>query len=274
MKIQKGLQIFGTFIIPIIAIGFKMLGYFIQYLKWKFDNSENDSNYQFKTENIREILSKYFAYYRSLQPKEKLKFERRVDLFIGSKKFYGKSGLEVVPEMKILIAAAAVQLTFGFSLFKMPHFVHLVIYPKSYISKLTKKSHHGEVHPAKGIIVMSWERFLKGYSDTDDGINLGIHEMAHALFFQNYSGQIEGSFLDNEILDFLSKRFMAMKKIKREHNFFRAYGFSNFVEFFSVLCENFFERPDEFFENEPEIYLKLSDLLNQDLRTKLNMQFA
>lgn len=271
MKIEKALQLFGTFLLPILVIVFRTIAYFFRYLKWKFQKPESPENYQFKTENIREVLSKYFAYYRNLNPKNKFKFERRVDLFIGSKKFYGKSGLEVLPEMKILIAAAAVQLTFGFHLFKMPHFVHLIVYPKSYISKLTKKSHHGEVHPAKGIIVMSWERFLKGYSNADDGVNLGIHEMAHALFFQNYSRQMEAAFLDSRILDFLSKRFMTLKKTKREHNFFRAYGFSNFVEFFSVLCENFFERPDDFFENEPEIYLKISKLLNQDLRTNLKV---
>src|SRR5690606_8087455 len=62
----------------------------------------------------RKILEK-FPYYKKLPFKRKLIFENRVQRFISLKEFIPKEMNEVTPEMQVLIAAAAVQLTFGLS---------------------------------------------------------------------------------------------------------------------------------------------------------------
>jgi hypothetical protein len=41
-------------------------------------------------------------------------------------------------------------------------------------------------HVAPEGIYLSWKHFLFGYSDNSDNINVAVHEMSHALLFNNY----------------------------------------------------------------------------------------
>src|SRR5688500_13375781 len=61
----------------------------------------------------KEILLKYFTYYQKLSPSNKIKFEKKVAAFIYGKRFIPRQVDEVTIEAKVLIAASAVQLTFG-----------------------------------------------------------------------------------------------------------------------------------------------------------------
>ena len=60
-----------------------------------------------------QVLHNQFQFYKKLSPKKKIYFEHRVATFIEKYTFHGKEGLQVTDEMKILIAATAVMLTFG-----------------------------------------------------------------------------------------------------------------------------------------------------------------
>ncbi len=65
--------------------------------------------------NIPLTLNKYSTYYQNLNEKEQINFEKRVYDFIALKKFYRlEKNSKVSDEMKILIAASAVQITFGY----------------------------------------------------------------------------------------------------------------------------------------------------------------
>jgi len=129
----------------------------------------------------RDILQKYFKYYQALSPTDKAKFERKVALFVYGKQFIPRQIAEVTIEAKVLIAACAVQLTFGLSEFPIRHFNKILVYPNGYYSRISKRYHKGEVNPRFGIIVLSWQSFVEGYVYPDDSFNVGLHEMAHAI---------------------------------------------------------------------------------------------
>src|SRR5688572_446284 len=133
----------------------------------------------------KDILQKYFRYYQLLSPVNKGKFERKVCNFLYSKRFIPRNINEVTIEAKVLIAASAVQLTFGLPNIYLQHFDKILIYPNEYYSSVTKQYHKGEVNPRFGIIVLSWNNFVEGYIKPVDSVNLGLHEMAHALRLQN-----------------------------------------------------------------------------------------
>ncbi len=71
---------------------------------------------------------KEFKYYHSLTASNQLKFEKRVHHFLVNKTFVAEDSPEVTEEMKILIAAACVQLTFGHRPFYLSHFKSISVY--------------------------------------------------------------------------------------------------------------------------------------------------
>jgi MtfA peptidase len=214
----------------------------------------------------KKILEDHFPYYQKLKDKDKIRFEKRVQYFITTKKFIPRNFQKVTAEMKALIAASAVQLTFGFPDLNLVHFKRILIYPDKYYSLINRRYHKGEVNPSARIIVLSWKSFLDGYLHPETATNLGLHEMAHALRLENNIFNREYNFFEADALtkwEKLSKE--EVKKIQKgKDTFFRKYAGTNTDEFFSVAVENFFEKSNEFKQSHPELYITLARLLRQD----------
>lgn len=214
----------------------------------------------------RKILLKSCRYYQQLPAARRPAFERKVQHFIMLKRFVPRQLASVTAEMKVLIAATAVQLTFGLPHVYLRHFRTILVYPDTYYSTISRKYHKGEVNPAWGIIVLSWRNFVEGFVDPSDSINLGLHEMAHALRLENLIRNAEHGFLDPEQMEqWESMSLKELHKIRKgESHFFRGYAGVNEEEFFAIAVENFFERPQQFWQQLPELYQLLSLLLKQD----------
>lgn len=168
-------------------------------------------------------------------------------------------------EMKVLISASAIQLTFGFPKVHLSFFRHILIYPDSFYSNANQQHHRGEVNPKAKAIVLSWKHFVEGYLK-EDGRNLGLHEMAHALRLENQVMNQEYDFLDKELLrEWEEHAHNTMDEINSgKETFFREYGGVNNEEFFAVAVENYFERPIDFKEKHLLTYQTLCKLLRQD----------
>lgn len=215
---------------------------------------------------FKEILTKYFTYYNQLPLDAKRKFEQKLCHFIYSKRFIPRNTAEVTLEAKVLISACAVQITFGLPNIYLAHFNKILVYPDDYYSSITKQYHKGEVNPAFGAIVLSWKSFVDGYIYPTDSINLGLHEMAHALRLENIIYNEEYDFFDESLieqLDDYANRICSSEEFTDDY-FLREYACTNVHEFFAVSVENFFERPVKFKSTLPELYAILVKLLNQD----------
>lgn len=218
-------------------------------------------------ENYKRILERNFYYYKQLNARDKKKFEKRLKKFIVSKNFLsGEEGFIITTEMKVLISATAIQISFGLPYISLVSFGKILIFRDKYYSPATDHYHKGEVNPPLSMIILSWKHYLEGYITADDGLNVGIHEMAHAHHIEDYIKNSEYDYLDRKTFNdwnYLAKE--EMEKIKSgENQFFRAYGATNTHEFFAVAVECFFEKPEEFKLKHIELYLTLKDLLNQD----------
>lgn len=214
----------------------------------------------------RDILQKYFSYYQRLNPELKRKFEKRVARFIYGKQFIPRQIDSVTPEARVLIAACAVQLTFGLPRDYLSHFNKILVYPNDYYSSITKRYHKGEVNPRFGIIVLSWQSFVNGYINTTDSKNLGLHEMAHALRLEQHIRSEDHPPFDDSVLerfDTYAHNVCADPSFASQ-TIFRPYACTNVHEFFSVAVENFFEQPDIFHQEMPELYHIMTQLLQQD----------
>lgn len=230
------------------------------------DYAEIAINHRELNEFQRGLITRYFPFYRRLSLSDKKRFEFRVKTFIDKHNFIGREGIVVTEKMKLLISSSAVMLTFGMRRYLYSEFDTIIIYPKDYHSKVTNMQHKGETNPKYRAIVFSWDDFLEGLKIENDNLNLGLHELAHALHFtclkrKNFTSK---KFINkfDELLLRLRDRRLQRKIIKS--GYLREYGFTNQYEFLSVLVEHFFETPDEFQQKLPEIYSYVSQMLNLD----------
>ncbi len=220
--------------------------------------------------HIHNTLQNKFLYYQALAPTEQARFIARVKEFSRVKEFIGREELVLTEDTKVLIAASAIQLTFGLDSIGFDKFTKILVYPKEYYNRMHRQYHKGEVNPLAGCIVLSQEAFEEGYKDPNDKINLGLHEMGHALYLD---ARVSDSY-DRFFSEYFKKWWLValdeFKNMQRggEH-FLRDYAGTNSAEFFSVCVEHFFEAPMEFKKRLPEIYKHLCILLNQNPAEKI-----
>ena len=122
-----------------------------------------------------QILNNQFEFYQKLDSKNKRYFEHRVATFIDKYPFYGKEGLIITDEMKVLIAATAIMLTFGMRNYLFNVIDKVIVFPDIYYSSMNDNYHKGEFNPLMSAIVFSWKHFLEGYEISNDNLNLGLH---------------------------------------------------------------------------------------------------
>lgn len=214
----------------------------------------------------RKILEDIVVFYQNLPFKSKEYFESRVANFIENKKFEGRGGIEITPEMKVLIAAGAIKVTFGIKDYLYEHFHTIIIYPKAYYSKITKQYHAGEVNP-RGVVVFSWEDVLKGYANPYDNLNLVIHEFAHALYLCFKSSRLKDLRLNIHYPEWKKEKEIKFFKMRNsDESYLRRYAATNLMEFFAVVVEHFFEAPNSLHQELPELYKSLVKFLGQDPR--------
>lgn len=213
-------------------------------------------------------LTENYSFYNRLKPKYKLSFEHRVAKFLKKYQIISRDNSEITEEMKTIIAGCYVHLTFGMNNFLTYKFKKILIYQNPYFSSITGKVHTGEYNPHLKLIVFCWSDFLEGIKKENDCYNLGIHEFTHAILDESRksnSDKSSTSFNDFETgYDKIKKLLENTSYYKNlsNSNFFRNYAFTNIEEFISVIMEYFFENPEKFKANFPEIYLIVEKMIN------------
>lgn len=213
----------------------------------------------------QQLILKKFTFYGNLSKKEQGFFEHRVASFMADKTFIARGELTINDEIKIMISATAIMLTFGFRDFYIGLIDKIVVYPKPFYSKINDDYHKGEFNPKLRSLVLSWEDFKHGYNIGNDNLNLGIHEFAHAIHLNSIKERDVSStiFKDsfNELTELLSNS-KAMREQLIASKYFREYAYTNQFEFVAVLIEYFFETPNEFKNKFPSLYSKVKQMLN------------
>ena len=211
------------------------------------------------------ILQKHYPFYQKLPLTSKKTFENRVARFIAMKHFIGEDGMVITDQVKALIAAAAIQVSFGLRDFRYLHFDTIYIFPEKFYSKFGKAYHLGETNPRMRSISFSWYDFLKGIAIEDDNLNLGLHEFSHALFLNYVAGKKEDWHFDAHYETWKSEgsqQFFALRESGQDY--IRDYATTNLMEFFAVCVECFFETPRLLNEKHPDIYASIRKLLKQN----------
>jgi len=219
--------------------------------------------YQDKHKEYDSILAQYNPYYKSLGDAGRDRFLKRVLVFMEFKDFK-YIDIEADERMPLLISSAAVQLTFGLESFLLDYFKTIYILRDNYRYGLYNVPFEG--HVSEDGIYLSWSNFIREFADYSDGQNLGLHEMAHALTYVNFTVQDgrDTSFHD-KFTDFSAVARPVFERMQAgEITVLDSYAATNYQEFWAVCVETFFERPTPFKRQLPELYFSLCTLLNQD----------
>jgi MtfA peptidase len=136
--------------------------------------------------NYSFVIGSLFTYYNDLPEESKWRFVNRTFQFRRQKKFH-YIGLENNEDTAILVSASAVQVTFGLKNYTLSHFKDIYVLADAYHMDNDDELYIGHVAPDG--IYLSWKHFLQGYSHQNDNINVAIHEMAHALLYNNFFAQ-------------------------------------------------------------------------------------
>lgn len=214
----------------------------------------------------RSVLQQNIKFYNGLSTKHKSYFEHRVYKTIQRLEFIGKE-LEINDEMKVVISATLVKLTFGLRDYKIKSVERILIYPEEFFSLTNKTYHKGEFNLGYKALVLSWKDVLHGYHIEDDNLNLAVHEFIHAIHF--YYMDVRGIstssaiFLDsyNELTEDLNNN-TELKEALVSSNYLRDYAYTNQYEFLAVIIESFIETPYEFRSQFPQLYRKVKEMLN------------
>jgi Mlc titration factor MtfA (ptsG expression regulator) len=212
------------------------------------------------------FLNRKYKYYTEAPWPVKRKFLRLVWDHYRYFEFIPRDRMKLTRAMKAIICCAASQLVLGLPKQSLTFFTKIMVYPGDYYSTFTTKYHKGEVNPGFRLIVFSWKGVMQGLNRTDDGLNLLLHEFAHALWLEHKLVGYQYTVLDEDhIAHFETLAEAEMHQLReQEQHFFRAYAFSNIEEFFAVAVENFFERPEKFKTEIPEMYNTLTHIFQQD----------
>lgn len=213
----------------------------------------------------RAILEGTAPYYRHLPQRQRRRFAKRVKYFLAEKEWEGRD-IVLTRAMQLRIAATAVRLTWGFDLLLLLHFNRIVVYPTAYRDPVTGRRHQGGVAPGRRTILLAWDHFEAGEQDPGDARNLGLHELAHALWLEDRIPNEEDDLFDPATMAEWRRLAEAEAAAirKGQGRLFRAYAATDQAEFFAVAVEYFFEQPVLFKERMPDLYGCQVRLLRQD----------
>ncbi|HEX8506070.1 MAG TPA: zinc-dependent peptidase [Hymenobacter sp.] len=232
----------------------------------------------------RQILAERVAFYLSLTKKEKARFEKQVQVFLANTRITGVQ-TEVDDTTRLLVAASAIIPVFGFPEWEYRNLGEVLIVPDAW--KL-ENDPSKEVKPLQGTLLGSVQNFQnqhymrlskasleQGFRDGLDRQNVGIHEFAHML--DEADGVIDGvpkAALPPELLQpwaaVMQREIAAIEAGKSDIN---PYAATNEAEFFAVVTEYFFEKPEKLQENHPELYELLGRAFRQNPKKRF-LRFA
>ncbi len=224
-------------------------------------------------EEYHEILDYASSYYRQLEPGLQKRFRLRVYRFLSSVAFSGLHGIDLVTRaMRVVIAGAFIQITFGLSSYLPSRFKRIYVLPRRYAYPGYGEPFLGHIDYKQRAMFFSWQDVLEGFAIPDDAVNVALHEMAHMLEAEIAGNTLETRFFDEISWDQWAQVAVEKISIMRsgQGSFIKHYASQNMREMFASCIETFFEQPNTFESELPHIYAALSRLLRQDPRRTRN----
>src|SRR5436190_5329897 len=237
-----------------------VLGLIVLLILFVFRLNRTKSSSQLP-ENYSELLSEYVKFYRQLDVKGKEMFDKRVDQFLSAIKITGVNAI-VEDIDRLLIAAGAIIPVYAFPDWQYVNLHEVLLYPGAFNEDFDQGGSNRPIGGMVGtgamqhvMIITKWQ-LRQGFINNHDAHNTAIHEFVHLI--DKIDGTMDGVpeiILERKYID-RWKNIMdsTIRQMKNHGSDIDMYGATNQAEFFAVISEYFFERPDLLKTNHPELY--------------------
>jgi Mlc titration factor MtfA (ptsG expression regulator) len=222
-------------------------------------------------EHWRSLLEEQSVFYQDLDQNRKLEFEKRVQAFLQQTRVTGINS--TVEELdKVLIGASAIIPIFAFPDWEYVNLREVLLYPDSFNHDFeqegTNRSILGMVGEGalNGVMVLSQHELRQAFLNKTSKTNTAIHEFIHLV--DKTDGTVDGIpeilMQRQYVLPWLQAMQKEIKRILADKSDINPYGATNEAEFFAVVAEYFFERPDLLERKNPELYQLLTSIFRHD----------
>ena len=253
----------------ILAILILLAGFF--YIRKRLKN--HVTGYNVFTPEQKALLLQHIGYYKQLTDEDKVQFEDKIELFLDDVHIEGV-GLELTDTDRIMVASSAVIPIFGFKDWRFQNITNVLLYPDTFNKDFQFEGNEGEGRNIMGMVgsgymngqmILSRAALIKGFSKNSGKENTGIHEFVHLI--DKADGATDGipeNFLEHEYVEpWVKMMHQEMHRINEGHSDINPYATTNEAEFFAVVSEYFFEKPDQFQDKHPDLYDMLSRIFGQ-----------
>ena len=232
-----------------------------------------------------EIVERNFPLGRLLDEAERAELHRHIQVFLDEKRFEGCAGLEITDDIRLTVAAHACLLLLNRPTDYYPQMVTVLVYPQDYHVYEPRRQPNGIVVEGdsgregeswhRGPVVLSWESIRREIISPWAGRNVILHEFAHQL--DGEFGTIDGAppLERGEMYAAWARVLGAEYERLRDdidrgrRHFIDDYAATNPAEFFAVVTETFFSRPEPLRRLHPELYAQFAAFYRLDPATRL-----
>lgn len=220
-------------------------------------------------ELLKKILEERVPFYQQLTRDKQTEFEERTAHFLTQVKITGvKTVVEDID--RVLIAASAIIPIFNFAGWEYKNLHEVLLYPDSFSHEFEQQGGGRNILGMVGsgalnhVMILSQFELRQSFSNESGKNNTAIHEFVHLL--DKTDGEIDGvpeSLLDRQyIKPWLQLMQEKIQEIYDDRSDINPYGTTNEAEFFAVVSEYFFERPELLKEKHPELYDMLDKIFS------------
>lgn len=211
----------------------------------------------------RDILARYFPYYRQLTVRLKKEFEQRVSVFRLQKQFQMRLLKKIPGDLQLLVAATGVQVTMGIQNERefLDNLGMIVLFPKEFITPdINDQLHHVEVNTdVHDCLLLSIDYFTKGIRQSAFYYHSGLHGMAKVYKYKY-------GHTDDEIPCEDPKELLVHLHHLRDFKIGYQFLYTGLptMELFEMGTEHFFQIPGLMKEKLPEVYNYFMNVYHQD----------
>lgn len=218
---------------------------------------------------LKNILQDQVPFYQKLNKEKQTAFEERASIFLATTKITGiRTTVDDID--RILIAASAIIPIFNFPEWEYHNLNEVLLYPESFDHEYNQEGQGRNILGMVGtgamnhVMILSQHELRQAFINETGKTNTAIHEFVHLL--DKSDGEIDGlpeALVDKKyIKPWLQLMQQEIKDIYTENSDINPYGATNEAEFFAVVSEYFFERPDLLKEKHPQLYALLLKIFN------------
>ena len=221
-------------------------------------------------DSFRTILVKDVVFYTMLDENKKTEFENRMMHFLSTTRITGVK-TDIDDKDKVYVSASAIIPIFGFPNWQYTNLNEVLLYPDSFNHRFEQTGGERNIlglvgdGPFNNVMILSRQELRQAFLNKTSKTNTAIHEFVHLI--DKTDGSVDGIpdfFLNRQyVLPWLNLIHKEIKKILSNDSDINPYGATNEAEFFAVVAEYFFERPDLLQTKHPDLYELLVKIFHQ-----------